>query len=182
VTDSNTDERVAWGELARCTKSSTKPLGTGIARMRSVLKRISLLAAVALGAVSCSPQETQAAEDALATWRNQRPREYSYVLEPISWQRPVEPLRIKVQNEDVLEAIARDGSQAEPRDYSMTGLLREALAASDESTFSASYDSELGYVKSFFYASGPGGYGYEVRCFEPTLDESACNDVFRMAE
>lgn len=150
--------------------------------MGSVLKRISLLVAVALGAVSCSPPETQAAEDALATWRNKRPRQYTYVLEPTAWQSPVEPLRIKVENEDVLEAITRDGSEAEPRDYSMTGLLREALEASDESTFSASYDSELGYVKSFFYAPGPGGHGYEVRCFEPTLDENACDEVFRMAE
>ena len=82
----------------------------------------------------------------------------------------------------MLEAIARDGSEADEHDYSMTGLLREALEVSDESTFSASYDAELGYVKSFFYAPGPGGRGYEVLCFEPTLHESACTHVFRMAE
>jgi hypothetical protein len=142
---------------------------------------MSLVLAAALGA-ACSPPETQAAEDALATWRNKRPLHYTYVLEPTDWNKPGDPLRIKVENENVLEATARDGSEPEHRDYSMTGLLEEALELSGESTFSASYDPELGYVKSVSCAAGPTGQGYEVLCFEPTLDEGACANVFRMDE
>jgi hypothetical protein len=151
-----------------------------------VLKRIShvLALALALGTAACSPPQTQAAEQALATWRNKRPPRYTYVLEPIGWSNPGDTLRIKVESEEVLEAVERDGNEPNDRRYSMTGLLEEALEASDEATFSGNYDPELGYVKSFFYAPGPdeepGAYGYEVLCFEPTLDERACGDVFVM--
>lgn len=146
---------------------------------------MSLVLALALNSAACSPPETQAAEDALATWRNKRPLQYTYVLEPIGFGEADDAWRIKVENETVLEAVQRDGSEPEHGLYSMTGLLQEALEISDESSFSGSYDAELGYLKSFFYAAGhagaPNGYGYEVLCFEPTLDESACGHVFRMA-
>jgi hypothetical protein len=155
-----------------------------------VLKRISFVLALALalspGAVACSPPETQAAEQALAIWRNKRPAQYTYVLQPIGERNQGDALRIKVENEEVLEAVERDGSKPDYRRYSMTGLLEEALQISDDATFSGDYDPELGYVKSFIYAPDPdreaGRYGYEVPCFEPTLEAGACADVFVMKD
>jgi hypothetical protein len=160
-------------------------LGMAVAQPEFVLNRISLLVALALGAAACSPPETQEAERALGTWRNKRPRQYTYVLEPIGGSNPGDTVRLKVEDEEVLEAIERDGNEPGFRRYSMTALLEEALEISDEATFRGSYDPELGYVKSFFYAPGseaePGGYGYVVLCFEPTLEERACGEMFAMS-
>lgn len=138
---------------------------------------------LALGsAAACSPLETQKAESALATWRNKRPTAYTYVLEPTAAHAAGRPLRVKVESEDVLEALETDGTSAMERGRSMTGLLEDALEIADEDGFSASYDDELGYVKSFYYApeSAAGGYGVDVPCLEPSLDEDACADHFRL--
>lgn len=146
------------------------------------LARLLLTFLFVSAATACAPLETQKAEEALTTWRNKRPTQYTYVLEPTGWNNPAPALRIAVRNEDVLAAVERDGHEATADRLSMTGLLEDALAASDEDSFSASYDPELGYVKSFFYAPGPdeeaGGYGFEVPCFEPSLDDAACAEYF----
>jgi hypothetical protein len=127
----------------------------------------------------------QKAEQALTTWQNKRPTQYTYVLEPTGAGNPGRALRIEVQDEEVLAAVERDGREATADRLSMTGLLESALDASERDSFNATYDAELGYVKSFFYAPGPddepAGYGFEVPCFEPRLDAGACADQFRLS-
>jgi hypothetical protein len=84
----------------------------------------------------------------------------------------------------VLRAIERDGHETTADRLSMTGLLEDALDASEQESFSGTYDPDLGYLKTFSYVSGPeeepGGYGFEVPCFEPRLDEAACAEQFRL--
>jgi hypothetical protein len=147
-----------------------------------VLKRTALLLAVALATATsaCASAERAEAEHALALWRNTRPLQYTYVLQPIGWSSH-EPVRIRVDNEEVIDAVERSGASPAHHHVSMTELLKEAVETSDEDGFSASYDPELGYIKTFFYGAGragPGSYGFEVPCLEPSLDELACDPAF----
>jgi hypothetical protein len=143
-----------------------------------------LLAVLALATSACAADETVAAEQALAKWRNKRPQQYTYVLQPTGFSNRGDAVRIKVDQERLLEAMEADGDQPVNRRFTMTDLLEEALELSSESSFAAAYDTELGYVKSFFYAAGPGeepgGYGFDVLCLEKTLDETACAGTFQM--
>lgn len=164
--------------------SCVKQALAGARLERGLLKRAALLGAFALASSACAPDETVAAEHALAQWRNKRPQQYTYVLQPTGWSNQGDALRIKVEQEELLEAIEADGDQPEYRRFTMTDLLERALELSDESSFAAAYDSELGYVKSMFYAPGPaeepGGYGFDVLCLEKTLEEEACAGTFQM--
>ena len=149
-----------------------------------VLKRTLLALVVAVGASACAPEQTVAAEQALAMWRNKRPLQYTYVLQPEGWSNHGDAVRIKVDQENLLEALERDGQESDLRRFTMTELLKVAVAVSDESTYTGSYDPELGYVKSFFYAPGPEeeprGYGFDVLCFEQSLEEQACAAAFQL--
>lgn len=173
------------------------PLGTSVAGFcyvrhaltraglkRTWLERGLLLVVLALGGSACASDETIAAEQALAKWRNKRPQQYTYVLQPTGWSNQGDAVRIKVEQEEVLEAIEADGEQPDYRRFTMTDLLEKAHDLSDESSFAATYDAELGYVKSFFYTPGPeeepGGYGFDMLCLEKTLAEAACSETFQM--
>jgi hypothetical protein len=155
------------------------------ARLKPNLWKPSLLAvALSLAGSACASDETVAAEQALAKWRNNRPQQYTYVLQPTGPGNHGDAVRIKVEQERLLEAIEADGDQPEHRRFTMTDLLRQALELSSESSFAAAYDAELGYVKSFLYAPEPGdqaaGYGFDVLCLEKSLDEAACSHTFQM--
>jgi hypothetical protein len=151
---------------------------------RKVLKRSALALALSLASSACASDETVAAEQALAKWRNKRPQQYTYVLQPTGFGNHGDAVRIKVEQERLLEAIEADGDQPEHRRFTMTDLLEQAVELSGESRFVAAYDAELGYVKSFFHASEPdeepGGYGFDVLCLEKSLDEAACASTFQM--
>lgn len=151
---------------------------------RGLLKRGLLVAVFSLASSACASDETVAAEHALATWRNKRPQQYTYVLQPNGLSNQGDTVRIKVEQEEPLEALEADGDEPDYRRVTMTDLLERALDLSRESSFAAAYDTELGYVKSFFYAPGPeaepGAYGFDVLCLEKTLEEAACSDTFQM--
>lgn len=140
--------------------------------------------ALALSTSACASDETVAAEQALAKWRNKRPQQYTYVLQPTGLGNHGDAVRIKVEQERLLEAIEPDGDQPAHRRFTMTDLLRQALELSSESSFAATYDAELGYVKSFLYAPEPdqdaGSFGFDVLCLEKSLDEPACFTAFQM--
>ncbi len=146
-----------------------------------------LVTTVLLGSVTlaCSHVEKEKAELAVATWRNRQPARYTYVLQPTGPDNPGQAVRLEVDQDEVLEAMQADGNHA--RDghltITMTSLLQNALDVADEESFVGSYDDELGYVKSFFYSPGPpeapGGYGFDVPCFEASLADDACTTLFR---
>ena len=151
---------------------------------RNLLNRGVLAVALSLASPACASDETVAAEQALAKWRNKRPQQYTYVLQPMGFGNHGDAVRIKVEQERLLEAMEADGDQPQHRRFTMTDLLEQALELSGEASFAAAYDVELGYVKSFFYAPEPdeaaGGYGFDVLCLEKSLDEGACSHTFQM--
>jgi hypothetical protein len=139
---------------------------------------------LSLASSACAADETVAAEQAIAKWRNKGPQQYTYVLQPSGARNAGPPARIKVEQERLLEAIEADGGQPEHHRFTMTDLLEQALELSGESTFAAAYDAELGYLKSFSYVpepdDSPSTYGFDVQCLEKSLDEAACAGTFQM--
>ena len=65
---------------------------------RNLLNRGALAVALSLAGPACASDETVAAEQALAKWRNKRPQQYTYVLQPMGFGNHGDAVRIKVES------------------------------------------------------------------------------------
>ena len=140
------------------------------------------LLAVALGGCSQgASEETQAAaHNALTTWKTKQPAQYSFILTPTG-NHPGSEALISVENDVVVDVAQPSGAQDDYSKYTMTGVLEETVAASQEyDRFIAGYDPELGFLMWYDvppdHGAGDGvpGYGLSVRCLAPSAGVESC--------
>ena len=144
------------------------------------------VAALALAVVACSGPEAEqaAAREALSTWQAKQPPAYTFIATPTGTHSGNEAL-IRVENERVTSVIDRQAGSHEYDDYTMTQVLEEAVDTSEQrENYVGAYDRDFGFLRWFDVPSerpvgdGSAGYGLTIRCFEPSVAESACMAYF----
>jgi hypothetical protein len=138
--------------------------------------------AIALGGCSggASAEDQAAAQNALTTWKSKQPTKYSFILTPTG-EHPGSEALISVENDVVIDVAQPSGAADDYAKYTMTGVLEETVAASQEyDRFRAGYDPELGFLMWYDvppdHGAGDGvpGYGLSVRCLAPSMGVESC--------
>lgn len=130
------------------------------------------------GCGSGSDHDRSAAEENLRKWQDKGPPSYVYVLDTSCLCANHGTVRVVVTDARVTSAIDLSSGDAVPG-KTMTELLQNAVseASRDNENFKATYDSELGYLKSLWVdhtSVSDDEYSKGVSCFGEGTDDDVC--------